>query len=60
MLNNEHQRQFKRALIQQLTEHNIENADTIADTFVDIGVYEHILPFLLLLQDPVGYCQKNY
>ncbi|HAA28345.1 MAG TPA: histidine kinase [Cyanobacteria bacterium UBA8553] len=45
-------RQFKRALIQQLEIHNIENADTIADTFVDLGVYDDISPFLPLMQDP--------
>jgi signal transduction histidine kinase len=45
-------RQFKRALIHQLESQNIENADTIADTFVDLGVYDDIYPFLPLLQDP--------
>ncbi len=45
-------RQFKRGLIRQLEEHQIENADIIADTLVDLGVYDDISPFLLLLQDP--------
>ncbi len=45
-------RQFKRGLIQQLEAHNIKNYDTIADTLVDIGVYDDISPFLPLLQDP--------
>ncbi|MCP2728289.1 ATP-binding protein [Limnofasciculus baicalensis] len=45
-------RQFKRGLIHQLEEQAIENADTIADTLVDLGVYEDISPFLPLLQDP--------
>ncbi len=44
-------RQFKRGLIRQLEEQEIENADTIADTLVDLGVYEDISPFLPLLQD---------
>ena len=45
-------RQFKRGLIRQLEEQNIENAVTIADTLVDLGVYDNISPFLPLLQDP--------
>lgn len=45
-------RQFKRGLIRQLEERKIENADTIADTLVDLGVYEDISPFLSLLEDP--------
>lgn len=49
-------RQFKRALIRQLDEHQIANSDIIADTLVDLGVYDDISPFLLLLQDPE--CKK--
>ncbi|HBE58167.1 MAG TPA: hypothetical protein DEG17_27175 [Cyanobacteria bacterium UBA11149] len=45
-------RQFKRGLIRKLEEEKIANSDTIADTLVDLGVYEDILPFLPLLQDP--------
>ncbi|MCL1463961.1 ATP-binding sensor histidine kinase [Argonema galeatum] len=45
-------RAFKRALISQLSDRDITNADTIADTLVDIGIYENIEPFLPLLKDP--------
>jgi two-component system NtrC family sensor kinase len=45
-------RQFKRALIKQLEEHQIANSDIIADTLVDLGVYDDISPFLRLLQAP--------
>jgi signal transduction histidine kinase len=45
-------RQFKRALIRQLEVQDIENSDTIADTLVDLGVYDDISLFLPLLQDP--------
>jgi len=45
-------RAFKRALVGQLSNHDITNADTIADTLVDIGLYENIEPFLPLLKDP--------
>ncbi|HAG80523.1 MAG TPA: hybrid sensor histidine kinase/response regulator [Cyanobacteria bacterium UBA12227] len=45
-------RQFKRALIGQLQNESIPNADTIADTLVDLGIYEDISPFLPLLQAP--------
>lgn len=45
-------RQFKRGLIRQLEEEKIANSATIADTLVDLGVYEDIFPFLPLLKDP--------
>lgn len=45
-------RQFKRGLIHQLEERGIENPDTIADTLVDLGVYDDISPFSPLLEDP--------
>ncbi|MGE5656699.1 MAG: AAA family ATPase [Actinomycetota bacterium] len=51
LLSSKEKRFFKRALIRQLESHGFQNADTIADTFVDIGVYDDISPFLLLLQD---------
>lgn len=50
-LSSKEKRQFKRALVRQLEAHRIENADTIADTLVDIGVYDSISNFLPLLQD---------
>lgn len=51
-LSSKEKRQFKRALVRQLEAQTIANADTIADTLVDIGVYEDISSFLPLLQDP--------
>ncbi|HIK18906.1 MAG TPA: response regulator [Leptolyngbyaceae cyanobacterium M33_DOE_097] len=45
-------RQQKRNLIQQLETFSIANADTIADTLVDLGVSDQIQPLLPLLQDP--------
>ena len=45
-------RQFKRVLMHQLEEQAIADAETIADTLVDIGVYDEIERFLPLLQDP--------
>jgi len=45
-------RQFKKALIQQLEAQAIADADAIADTLVDIGIYEDIQPFWPLLQAP--------
>ncbi|HBB36063.1 MAG TPA: hypothetical protein DDZ80_15720 [Cyanobacteria bacterium UBA8803] len=52
-------RQFKKNLIRQLEQQSIDNADTIADTLVDIGVYEDISPFLPLLQDPDSFTILN-
>jgi signal transduction histidine kinase len=45
-------RQFKRALKSKLEAQEIANADTIADTLVDIGVYDNIETFFPLLKDP--------
>jgi signal transduction histidine kinase/CBS domain-containing protein len=44
-------RQFKRALIRQLDDYQFDNSDTLADTLVDLGIYDDISPFLPLLQD---------
>jgi signal transduction histidine kinase len=45
-------RQFTRALKNQLNAWEIENADTIADTLVDMGIYDTIESLLPLLKDP--------
>jgi len=44
------ERQLKRALIRELETADIANADTIADTLVDMKVYEQIDNFLPLLK----------
>ncbi|MBD2527607.1 response regulator [Nostoc sp. FACHB-133] len=51
-LSSKEKRQFKRDLQHQLELQSIENADTLASTLVNIGVYDNIQPFLPLLQDP--------
>ncbi|HAG81847.1 MAG TPA: serine/threonine-protein kinase PknK [Cyanobacteria bacterium UBA12227] len=51
-LSTKEKRQAKRALKAQLDAQNIENADSIASTLVNIGVYDDIRPFLALLKDP--------
>lgn len=43
---------MKRKLILQLEEYNIEEADIVADTLVDMGIYNKIEQFLSLLQSP--------
>ncbi len=45
-------RQIKKALIRQLEIQNMVSTDTVADTLVDIGIYDDIEPFLPLLKDP--------
>jgi signal transduction histidine kinase len=47
-------RQRKRALIQQLEDQGIADADLVADTLVDIGIYDQIDPFVALLLHPEG------
>ncbi len=44
------ERKRKRAFIAQLESEEIEDADTVADTLVDMGIYETIEPFLSLFQ----------
>ncbi len=50
-LSTKEKRQSKRALTRQLESFDIANPDTVADTLVDLGIYDNIQPFLPLLQD---------
>jgi signal transduction histidine kinase len=43
-------RPFKRELIEQLQENQIDEARRIADLLIDIGIYQEIEPFLPLLK----------
>ena len=47
-------RKFKRKLIQTLEANGIPNPDVMADTLVDLGVYDDITALLPLLQDLQG------
>jgi PAS domain S-box-containing protein len=51
-LSTREKRQLKRGLTRQLEEQAIENADSIASTLVELGVYEEIDPLLPLLKAP--------
>lgn len=50
-LSSREKRQLKRALSQQLESYQIKPADIIADTLIDIGVYDRIELFIVLLQE---------
>ncbi|ERT07998.1 response regulator [Lyngbya aestuarii BL J] len=52
---NKEKRQAKRALIRQLEADNFTNADTIADTLVDIGIMEGSSPILSFLHTQDGH-----
>ena len=52
ILSSKEKRQLKKTLIRQLEDRKLENTEAIADTLVDLGVYDNIEPFLPLLQDP--------
>ena len=45
-------RAFKRQIIKQLKEQNIDRYRIIADCLVDIGIYEETAPYLCLLKHP--------
>ena len=47
-------RQFKRRLRQQLEAEEIANADLIADTLAELGIFDNLEQFLPLLKDPEG------
>ncbi len=49
-LSSKEKRQLRRTLVRKLNEHAIEDATTVADTLVDMGIYE-IEAFLPLLTD---------
>jgi PAS domain S-box-containing protein len=54
LFSNREKRQFKRALMQQLSNNSVANSETVADTLVDIGIYDNIESILPLLQDPTS------
>ena len=47
-------RQFRKNLKSELEAEEIENADSIAQLLVNMGIYENITPFLALLKDKEG------
>lgn len=51
LLSSREQRRFKRALIAELEAKNIEDSEAIADTLVDLGIYDNLEQFLPLLTD---------
>lgn len=51
-LSSKEKRQYKRNLIQQLEALAIADADIVADTLIDTGIYDDLLSLLPLLQDP--------
>jgi signal transduction histidine kinase len=53
-LSSKEKRQLKKALKNQIEKQQIENVDMIADTLIDIGIYDNIDTFWPLLKDPEG------
>jgi signal transduction histidine kinase len=51
-LSSREERQAKRALRNNLAEYDLEETDLIADTLVDMGIYDGIEAFIPLLQTP--------
>jgi predicted ATPase/signal transduction histidine kinase/GAF domain-containing protein/tRNA A-37 threonylcarbamoyl transferase component Bud32 len=51
-LSTKEKRLAKRALNRQLESFAIADPETVADTLVDLGIYDNIEPFLPLLQNP--------
>ncbi len=58
-LSSKEKRQYRRALVGQLEKHNIENATTIADTLVEMGIYGEIEIFLPLLSQSENHSILN-
>ncbi|HAX74297.1 MAG TPA: hypothetical protein DCY88_00260 [Cyanobacteria bacterium UBA11372] len=53
-LSTKEKRQLKRRLRQQLESEEIANADFIADTLADLGIFDNVEQFLPLLKAPDG------
>ncbi|MEG3848798.1 AAA family ATPase [Microcoleus sp. herbarium19] len=51
---NREKRQIKRAFVRQLSNSSVANPETVADTLVDIGIYDNIESILPVLQDPTS------
>ncbi|RKZ53095.1 MAG: hybrid sensor histidine kinase/response regulator [Candidatus Parabeggiatoa sp. nov. 3] len=51
-LTSKEKRKYRRALIRKLEGYSVEDADSIADTLVDMGIYQEVEAFLPLLTDP--------
>jgi len=51
-LTSKEKRKYRRALVRQLESHAIDDANTVADTLVDMGIYQDVEPFLSLLKGP--------
>lgn len=51
-LSSRDRRKFKRSIARQLESADFTDADSLADTLVDLGVYEDLDPFFSLLNDP--------
>ncbi len=51
-LSTKEERKLKRKLIRQLEKNNIERVEFVADTLVDMGIFNDIEPFLFLLENP--------
>lgn len=52
-------RQFRRQMMQKLEKYEILNAESIADTLIEIGIYEKPEKFLSLLQNEAGLVVLN-
>ena len=50
-LTSREERKYKRALRRQLEAQGIHDADSVADTFVDMGIYDDVVPFISLLKN---------
>ncbi|HEY9611154.1 trifunctional serine/threonine-protein kinase/ATP-binding protein/sensor histidine kinase, partial [Allocoleopsis sp.] len=59
-LSSKEKRQFKKDLKNQIEEQEIENIEMIADTLIDIGIYDNIESLLPLLKDPEGQKVLNF
>jgi PAS domain S-box-containing protein len=51
-LSSRDRRKLKRSIAHQLESADFEDADSLADTLVDLGIYENLEAFLPLLNDP--------
>jgi len=50
-LSSREERKLRRILSKELEQLEVDDASSMADTFIDMGIYENVVPFLSLLHD---------
>lgn len=50
-ISSKEERKLRKSLTEELEQNGVEDSDSIADTLVDMGIYDNVEPYMLLLKD---------